>query len=222
MQTLARLLTAREHDLVLPRRRDPPRAGSSTPFGMTSYSPGSQRRRRVARVRRDRDPVVQPIGEKPPRPACRAFIHPSVAVSRGTSRRPGTRASASAATQIAGVIGSCRWRTSNARARARAGSRRTDRGERTMFGSDPFAGTITERPTGITSGGGAPCRPSRGCSTRVKLPGRIVAHDRARLEPRAPQRLGLLLGVLDDARPSTTTNTGRRSRPSCQRRGVSR
>src|SRR5919201_3206261 len=47
----------------------------------------------------------------------------------------------------------------------------TERGERTMFGSVPFAGTITERPTGMTSGGGCPCRPSRGCRTRVKLPG---------------------------------------------------
>ena len=47
----------------------------------------------------------------------------------------------------------------------------TVRGLRTMFGSAPFAGTITERPTGITSGGGVPCRPCRGCSTRVKLPG---------------------------------------------------
>ena len=49
--------------------------------------------------------------------------------------------------------------------------RQTVRGLRTMFGSDPFAGTITERPTGITSRGGKSCRPSRGCSTRVKLPG---------------------------------------------------
>jgi hypothetical protein len=40
-----------------------------------------------------------------------------------------------------------------------------------MFGNDPFAGTITDRPTEITSGGGCPWRPSRGCNTRVKLPG---------------------------------------------------
>ena len=32
--------------------------------------------------------------------------------------------------------------------------RRIDRGLRMMFGSEPFAGTITERPIGITSGGG--------------------------------------------------------------------
>jgi hypothetical protein len=29
-----------------------------------------------------------------------------------------------------------------------------DLGLRMMFGSDPFAGTITERPIGITAGGG--------------------------------------------------------------------
>ena len=40
-----------------------------------------------------------------------------------------------------------------------------------MFGSVPFAGTITDRPTGMMSGGGVSWRPERGCSTRVKLPG---------------------------------------------------
>ena len=34
--------------------------------------------------------------------------------------------------------------------------RRIERGLRMMFGSEPLAGTITERPTGITSGGGSP------------------------------------------------------------------
>ena len=58
--------------------------------------------------------------------------------------------------QIAGVIGSCRWSTSN---RSRSSTRRTrkiDRGLSTMFGSEPFAGTITDRPTGITFAGGLP------------------------------------------------------------------
>ena len=70
-----------------------------------------------------------------------------------------------------GVIGSCRWRTSK---RSRASTRlirKIDRGLRMMFGSDPLAGTITERPIGITSGGGCPCRPTRGCRTRVNWPG---------------------------------------------------
>ena len=40
-----------------------------------------------------------------------------------------------------------------------------------MFGSEPFAGTITERPTGITFAGGLPCRPTRGWSARVNWPG---------------------------------------------------
>src|SRR5438105_1000200 len=40
-----------------------------------------------------------------------------------------------------------------------------------MFGSVPFAGTITERPIGITSAGGVPCRPTRGWRTRVNWPG---------------------------------------------------
>ena len=40
-----------------------------------------------------------------------------------------------------------------------------------MFGSVPFAGTITERPIGMTSAGGMPCRPCLGCRTRVNCPG---------------------------------------------------
>ena len=83
----------------------------------------------------------------------------------------GQRANESAATQIAGVMGSCRCRTSK---RSRSSTRfilGTVRGLSARFGSEPFAGTITDRPTGITSGGGLPCRPSRGWSARVKLPG---------------------------------------------------
>ena len=87
----------------------------------------------------------------------------------------GSRAIASTPTQIAGVIGSCRWSTSN---RSRSSTRRirkNDRGLRLMLGSEPLAGTITERPTGITCGGGSPCRPTRGCSTRVNCPGGSLA-----------------------------------------------
>ena len=70
-----------------------------------------------------------------------------------------------------------------------------------MLGSEPFAGTITERPTGITSGGGCPCRPSRGCSTRVKLPGGSLPMIVRVSRPRALQRLRLQLDVLDDGSP---------------------
>src|SRR6266404_599974 len=70
-----------------------------------------------------------------------------------------------------GVIGSCRCRTSK-RSRASVWRMRTmERGLRMMFGSVPFAGTITERPIGMTSGGGGPSRPCRGCSERVNWPG---------------------------------------------------
>ena len=68
----------------------------------------------------------------------------------------GHRAKASTAVQIAGVIGSCRCSTSKrSRSRIRL-IRTTDDGLRTMLGSDPFAGTMTDRPTGSTSGGGRP------------------------------------------------------------------
>ena len=58
--------------------------------------------------------------------------------------------------QIAGVIGS--WRCSTSK-RSRSSTRRTrkiDLGLRTMLGSEPFAGTITDRPTGMTFAGGLP------------------------------------------------------------------
>ena len=78
---------------------------------------------------------------------------------RPTTRAPRCRASASSAR--AGAAGRSPRSSSTRR------MRRIDRGLRMMFGSEPFAGTITERPIGITSGGGSPCRPTRGWSTRV-------------------------------------------------------
>ena len=72
--------------------------------------------------------------------------------------------------QIAGVMGSCRWSTSKRSRSSAARTRKIERGLRTMFGSEPFAGTITERPTGITSGGGSPWRATRGWRTRVNWP----------------------------------------------------
>ena len=79
--------------------------------------------------------------------------------------------------------------------------RNTERGLRMMFGSVPFAGTITERPIGITSGGGLPWRPCRGCSTRVNWPGGSLPMIVRTSQPSARQRLGLELGMLDDAAP---------------------
>jgi hypothetical protein len=78
---------------------------------------------------------------------------------------------ASVAMHGVGLIGSCMCTTSK-RSRPNACLiRKIERGLRMMFGSVPFAGTITERPIGITSGGGIPWRPCRGCSTRVNWPG---------------------------------------------------
>ena len=70
-----------------------------------------------------------------------------------------------------------------------------------MFGSEPFAGTITERPIGITFGGGSPWRPTRGCSDARELPGRVVAHDQAHVVAELLERRGLQLRVLDDRAP---------------------
>ena len=68
----------------------------------------------------------------------------------------GPSKSASAAMHGVGVIGSCRWSTSKPSRASTRLIRKIERGLRMMFGSDPFAGTITDRPIGITSGGGSP------------------------------------------------------------------
>src|SRR5436309_2921936 len=58
--------------------------------------------------------------------------------------------------------------------RSRASARRkrgTARGLSTRFDSAPLPGTITDRPSGITPGGGGPGRPWRGWRMRLKEPG---------------------------------------------------
>ena len=57
---------------------------------------------------------------------------------------------------VTGVIGSCRWRTSNSSRSSTRLIRTIALGLRMMFGNEPFAGTITERPIGITFAGGSP------------------------------------------------------------------
>ena len=68
----------------------------------------------------------------------------------------GQRAYEIAATHTAGVIGSCAWMTSNCSWSRMRFTRPMLRGERTMFGSDPFAGTTTDRPTGMIPSGNGP------------------------------------------------------------------
>ena len=126
----------------------------------------------------------------------------------GTSRRRAPRRRSPASSARAG--GARR----SARARARPDPEVATRGLRTMFGSEPFAGTITVRPTGITSGGGSPWRPCRGCSARVNVPGGSLPMMIFVSMPRARERLGLQLCVLDARRPRRTTSTGRRCPPS--------
>ena len=143
--------------------------GVRTPFGMTSYSPGSQRfwdsfARSETAIRWSILSMRKPHSGTPP------LIHPRSPDAWNVATR-GQRARMRAVRQIVGVIGSCRWTTSK-RSRSSARTvRKYERGERTMFGSEPFAGTITERPTGMTLSGGSPWRPTRGCRTRVNWPG---------------------------------------------------
>ena len=80
-------------------------------------------------------------------------------------------------------------------------TRKIERGLRQMFGSEPFAGTITDRPTGIT------------CRRRVAVPAdarvqcsgeltrRVVRHQQPHVVPALLERRRLQLGVLDDGSP---------------------
>ena len=83
----------------------------------------------------------------------------------------GEVAIASTEMHVTGVIGSCRWSTSKRSCRSTRRMRPIARGLRMTFGSEPFAGTITERPIGMTFAGGLPWRPTLGCSARVNWPG---------------------------------------------------
>ena len=79
----------------------------------------------------------------------------------------GAVARASTEMHVTGVIGSWRWSTSKRSCSSTRLIRKMARGLRMMFGSEPFAGTITERPIGITFAGGLPWRPTRGWRARV-------------------------------------------------------
>ena len=68
---------------------------------------------------------------------------------------------------VTGVIGSWRCNTSKRSCSSTRLIRKIARGLMMTFGSEPFAGTITERPIAITFAGGLPWRPTLGCRTRV-------------------------------------------------------
>ena len=129
------------------------------------------------------DPVVEALGEEAP--DRRREPHPAEIAGRVEGSDVRAVASARARPRTSGVIGSCRWSTSKrSRSRTRR-MRKMDRGRGTMFGSEPFAGTITDRPIGITSAGGFPWRPTRGCSARVNWPGGSLPMTRRTSCPRS-------------------------------------
>ena len=130
-------------------------SGTSTPFGITSYSPGSQRfwdsrARSETAMRWSIRSIRKPQSG-------RAVLHPAE-IAGGVERRDDRAAGANERrqadrrrhrlVQVEHVEALSLERTRDAEEGARA--------ESTMFGSEPFAGTITERPTGITFGGGSP------------------------------------------------------------------
>ena len=136
----------REDDGVLASRRIDAVSGISTPFGITSHGPPSQRSAE-SRARSETAIRWSMRSIRNPQAGIPSFIQPRSPEAWWVATI-GSVASERTAMQIAGVIGSWRCSTSN-RSRARTRRiRKTARGLSEMFGSDPFAGTITERPTG--------------------------------------------------------------------------
>ncbi len=70
-----------------------------------------------------------------------------------------------------------------------------------MFGSEPFAGTITDRPTGITFARRIAVAPDARVQGARELPRRVVAHHQPHLVPTRLERGRLELGVLDHRAP---------------------
>ena len=144
-------------------------SGISTPFGTTSHGPPTHRSAE-ARACSETASFWSTRSMRNPQKCIPPRIQPSSPEAWWVATI-GSRATARTLTQIAGVIGSWRCRTSNRSRSSTRLMRRNDRGLRTRFGSEPLAGTITERPTGITLAGGSPWRPTRGWSARVNCPG---------------------------------------------------
>ena len=130
-----------------------PPAGSGRRSGSARSRPGTSSQPMYLAASGDRDPVVDPLHQEAPgRPA-------RCAASRGRRRRGRSPRPDSGPTPTPRV------QTTESSARA-GGARRTvparaprlirgiAAGLRMTFGSAPFAGTITERPIGITSAGG--------------------------------------------------------------------
>src|SRR3954470_12210935 len=105
--------------------------------------------------------------------------------------------------------------------RSRASARRicvTARGLRTRFESAPLPGTITERPSGITPGGGGPGRPWRGWRTRLKEPGGSFPISSRVCVPTASRARAPARRRGRRRRRRTTRSTARLFRPSCRAR----
>ena len=108
-----------------------------TPFGIMRYSAGRQREAELRGHRRNGDARVDAVHQEAPEVQRR--VHPAETPFACHVATIGIFPSESAATQIAGVIGSCRWMTSNC-PRADTAHGPMALGERTMFGSEPFPG----------------------------------------------------------------------------------
>src|ERR671922_631414 len=143
--------------------------GISTPFGITSYGAGEYRLADAA-ARSETAMRASIRSRRNPQRRIPGFDQPSSPDAWNVATT-GQRAIVNVAMQIVGVNGSWRCKTSNCSRSSACLIRHTDRGPRMMFGSDLLAGTIAERPTEMTSGGGGPARPTRGWSARVNCPG---------------------------------------------------
>ena len=188
-----------EGDRVLAAARDRRPRGSARRSGRSRTRPEASGRPSRAPARRRRS-AGRSGSRESPRPASPASS------SRGRRRHGAWRRSAQVAIastemQVTGVIGSCRCSTSKRSRSSTRLIRKIARGLRMMFGSDPFAGTITERPIGITFARRVAVAADPRVQGARELTGWVVAHHQPHLVPARLERLRLQLGMLDDRAP---------------------
>ena len=196
-QPLARLVPPDEDDVAAPPARIG-RQGQSTPFGITRT--GRRRRARRSLVRPPRLRSGSRSAWPDPQKALPIGYQPRRSPAEWHVATGGHGAVASANEESRGASGSCTCTTSK-RSRSKILRMRTMAGGlRMRLGSEAFAGTITERPTGTHSRAGALAALLR-VEEVGEAAGRVVSHDDLRVDSQRLQRTRLVVGVLLHASP---------------------
>ena len=175
--------------------------GTSTPFGTTSYSPGSQR---AADSRACSDTAIRlsmRAAEQVAPRLYRPYFSQRSSPLAWNVATVGPLHNATAATPIAGVIGSCTWMTSKrSRSKIRLMRRGDGRAEH-----DVRQRAVRRHDHGAPDGEHVLRRirvpPEPGMQHVRERSGRVVADHEPRVDPEFAQREQLLFSVIDDSTP---------------------